>query len=151
MTRLIRSIPLPMLLVLLAMMPAAMGMARGIVRCEHADASAHLAAVNHHEQPDADANCCCGDDAHSAPDPAPAPADHPESPCDDTPIEIEPAPTQLHSNTLDLPDAPLLPVTAWLAPESALALSTARSELFDGQPPGIEPGLLVVDTTIFRL
>ncbi|MEM9415524.1 MAG: hypothetical protein AAGA29_08620 [Planctomycetota bacterium] len=147
MLRLLRPNLLPILLVLLAMMPAVMGMARGMVRCEHADASAHLAAVNHHQQPDADAHCCCGAE-HG--EPATHPAGEPV-PCDDTPIELELAPTQTHSESLDLPDAPLLPVTAWLAPKPALTLHPSRFAWLDGQPPGIAPGLIVVDATIFRL
>ncbi|MFI4859745.1 MAG: hypothetical protein ACIAXF_03575 [Phycisphaerales bacterium JB063] len=137
MTRLLRNNPMPILLVLLAIMPAAMGMARGIVRCEHNDASAHLATANHHEQVDADADCCCGSE-HDAPA-----NEHPEVPCDDTPIEVEVAPTQLHSVTLDLPDAPLLPVFAWLAFDPAPPVAGGYASTTPLHPPGPAPSVLL--------
>lgn len=138
MNRLFRANPLGILLVLLAMMPAVMGAASSVVRCEHADASAHLAAANHHEQPDADTDCCCGSDHDT-----PAPADHPDLPCDDTPLVFEPAPTHPYNDTLDLPEAPLLPVLAWLTAQPVSPHDAALVAWTRGQPPGPEPCLLL--------
>lgn len=148
MTRLIRSNLTPVALALLALLPAALGAASGLVRCEHSDATAHVAQANHHQQPAEASDCCCGSE-HGEPD-SDQPADHPDVPCDDTPIGIELVPAQQYANGPDMPDAPLLPVFVWESTEP-MRLGASPAARFAGQPPGLVPGLAVVETTIFRL
>lgn len=150
MTRAIRNNLMPVALAMLALLPTALGAAPGLVRCEHSDATAHVAQANHHQQPAAESDCCCGSD-HAEPVGDDTPADHPDAPCDDTPIDLELAPTQQLTHGPDMPDAPLLPVFVWESTEPILSAATSAPARFAGQPPGLVPGLAVVQTTILRL
>lgn len=147
MTRLTRPNLMPMLLVLLGLLPAALGMAPGLVRCEHAGDRTHVADALHHT--DAGSHDCGehGDSEHPA-DPQ-SPSD--EVPCEDTPLQIDLAPVQTHSVVLDLPDAPLLPVLAWVPAEQAIADRSLVATDLAADPPAGHAGLCVVDTTILRL
>lgn len=145
MTRLIRPNLTPIVLVLLAVLPAVMGMSPGMVRCEHPGADTHLATNDHHA--DAPADTCCD---HERPADPGQPADG--EPCNDTPLEIELAPLQ-HAQQLDLGfvDSPPLPVIVWTPADQSATDADSSDSTFDLGPPALSARLAVVDTTILRL
>jgi hypothetical protein len=147
MTRLLRSNPMPVLVVLLGLMPAALGMAPGLVRCEHAGDRTHVADATHHAHghDHAGPHDCMGHTPPAQPD---EPSE--DAPCEDTPFEIDLAPTQAQA-AVDLPDAPLLPVPAWLPAEQSAADGITHAAFFDTGPPAGTAALRVVASTVFRL
>lgn len=146
MNRLIRSNLMPLILVLLGLVPAAMGMAPGLVRCEHDGARSHLADAQTHATDHA-AGCCEHGDSQPA---APCnPSD--DEPCEDTPLEIDLAPVQSQPVGPDLDDAPQLPFFAWLPAEQATLVFTRSHLCLDADPPALQAGLRGVGTTILLL
>lgn len=139
MARLLRTNPTPVVLVLLALLSAVMGAAPGLVRCEHPDATAHVAAADHHADPLID-TCCDAQETDPAGD-SEAPGD-PHTPCDDTPLDLDPAPVPAVAQQFDLPDAPLLPVLAWVSVEPIAPVTSCFDGWTRGHPPGPGPRLL---------
>ena len=145
MNRLIRPNLTPFVVVLLAVLPAVMGMSSGLVRCEHPGADTHLAANDH--RADASTDTCCDHDTPAAPG---QPAD--DEPCNDSPLEIELAPTP-SAQHLDLGfvDSTPLPIAVWVPADQSAIEADASVLIFDLGPPALCARLVVVETTILRL